>query len=134
MKDPAVLIRDRPRTVRGYRGGQDRRRGRAVVSRRPITFRVETGDTKEARGREGARKRDKREEGHGPATADGDRKGDRRTGDGDRKEEQRAPRTGAKGIRISGARVRSTSGLVGWVRTPPGICLTRLLNEAQSPS
>jgi hypothetical protein len=42
--------------------------------------------TKEAREREGAPKRDKREEGHGPATADGDLKGDRRTGDGDRKE------------------------------------------------
>jgi hypothetical protein len=38
-------------------------------------------DTKEGRGTESARKRDKREEG-GETTADGDRKGDRRTGGG----------------------------------------------------
>jgi hypothetical protein len=41
-----------------------------------------TGDTKEARGTKSGRKRDKPEAGHGEPTADGDRKGDRRTGGG----------------------------------------------------
>ena len=68
-------------------------------------------DTKEGRGTEGARKRDRGRKGPGEqATADGDRKGDRRTGGGTQwvTTDKGHPRTGVLGY------PRRSLELVGW--------------------